>query len=84
MQLFNKEDVYDNEISPLMKKIIAICKEHEIPVIASFAYENDEENGIGCATTNIFFDDRKCENFSAAFKEIRSSNHSAMAITISS
>jgi hypothetical protein len=84
MELYNHEDIYDNEISPLMQKIIAICKEHKIPVIASFAYENDEENGVGSCTTNIFFDDRKPEGFLSANREIRTGGNTTMAITVRS
>jgi hypothetical protein len=35
----NLEQVYDEQINPLMAQIIAICKEHGLPMIASFQYE---------------------------------------------
>jgi len=82
MELYNHEDIYDNEISPLMQKIIAICREHKIPVIASFAYENDEENGVGACTTNIYFDNRKHEPFLKANQEIRSGGNITIAMAI--
>lgn len=34
----DNEQVYDERISPLMAQIIAICKEHEIPCVATFEY----------------------------------------------
>jgi len=34
----NNEAVYDNEIAPLMTRIIEICKAHHIPVTATFEY----------------------------------------------
>lgn len=34
----DNEDVYDREIQPLMAKIIAICKEHNMPFVASFEF----------------------------------------------
>jgi len=72
MKLFDKEDIYDNEISPLMGEIIAICKENNIPMVASFAYENCEENGVGCCTTTINdVDGIKVDNFVNAVNEIR-------------
>lgn len=37
-----KEDIYDNEISPLMAQIIALCQKHGIAMIANFACPNDE------------------------------------------
>lgn len=50
-EYWTKEAVYDEQIAPLMARIIAICKEHEIPLACSFQYENDEDNGEGlCAT----------------------------------
>lgn len=45
-----KEEVYDGQISPLMAKIIAICKEHKIAHVCAFTL--DEENGLCCITTN--------------------------------
>ena len=32
-----KEQVYDEEIYPLMDKIVKICVEHEIPTLCTFA-----------------------------------------------
>jgi hypothetical protein len=37
----NLEQVYDEQINPLMAQIIAICKEHGLPMVASFQYEPD-------------------------------------------
>ena len=33
MEQWTKEDVYDEQIAPLMAQIIAICKEHRIPLV---------------------------------------------------
>lgn len=38
----DNETVHDEKISPLMRQIIAICKEHGIPVLASFLYAPGE------------------------------------------
>ncbi|HBC7418503.1 TPA: hypothetical protein KEY88_001161 [Serratia marcescens] len=51
MEIFDLENVYDEQISPLMQKIIAICQENNMPMIASFAFENCEERNLGCCTT---------------------------------
>lgn len=40
LEQFNIESVYDEKISPLLNQIIAICNEHKMPMIASFAYES--------------------------------------------
>ncbi len=34
----NNEAVYDELISPRMAEIIAVCKEHDIPMFATFQY----------------------------------------------
>lgn len=36
-----KEEVYENEISPLMNEIINICQKHKIANLCSFHYGND-------------------------------------------
>lgn len=38
----NLEAIYDEQISPLMKQIIAICKEHKIPMFATFEYADGQ------------------------------------------
>lgn len=45
MAEWTKESVYDEQINPLMTKIIAICNEHEIPLVCTFQY--GEEEGVG-------------------------------------
>ncbi len=83
MELFDNEAVYDLEISPLMQQIIEICNENNIPMVASFAYENCEENGIGCCTTTLNgFDNRHIDNFDNAVNEIRKPSHAVSLITI--
>ncbi len=46
----DKEDVYDAEISPLMKEIIRVCKEHGIPHVCVFEYAPH----VVCHSTNLF------------------------------
>lgn len=41
VEIYDLESVYDAEIAPLMAQIAAICKQHGMPMIASFAYAND-------------------------------------------
>lgn len=48
-----REEIYDAEISPLMKQIIAVCKEHDIPLVADFQLDDDRESedaGFHCTT----------------------------------
>jgi len=39
----SKEAVYDEQINPLMAQIIAICKEHDIPLVADFQLDDDRD-----------------------------------------
>ena len=50
MSDYDLEQVYDDQIAPLMAQIISICKEYELPMLASFQYKNDSENGDYCST----------------------------------
>ena len=47
-QSYDLEAVYDEKIYPLMAQIIAICKEHNMPMLATFQYAaKDVETGDG-------------------------------------
>lgn len=52
---FDKDAVYDERISPLMKQIIDICKEEEIPMLAQFfirsADVDPDSEDLYCTTT---------------------------------
>ncbi|MGO3570821.1 MAG: hypothetical protein ACTIOQ_23620 [Serratia grimesii] len=72
MEIFDLENVYDEQISPLMQQIIAICKENNMPMIASYAFENCEERNLGCCTTILNdFDDRYVPEFTQALRIIQ-------------
>lgn len=47
----DKEQVYDAEIAPLMEKIIAICQENKIAMVATFAVPSREEPSMLCTTS---------------------------------
>ena len=48
-----KEEIYDDEISPLMKQIITICKKHGIAHVSSFCLDLEDEF---CCTTALTTD----------------------------
>lgn len=52
---WTKEAIYDEQIAPLMTQIIAICKEHELPMVAQFQYANTEEDGPAYCSTALTF-----------------------------
>lgn len=49
-QKMNREQVYDEKIAPLMTRIIDVCKQHEIPCVASFHLPTVEDNGLRCTS----------------------------------
>ena len=38
-----KEEVYDNDINPLMSQILDICKQHRIAMVSSFSLGKEED-----------------------------------------
>ncbi|CAI8931104.1 LigB domain-containing protein [Pseudomonas sp. IT-P171] len=66
-----KEDIYDEQINPLMAQIIKICKEHSIAMIFSAHIPNEEDADLAC-TTHLAGDDGECYGaFVKAFHAIR-------------
>jgi len=46
-----KKEIYDEQIRPLMTKIIAICSEHKIGNLCTFSLGDDDEGeGLMCTT----------------------------------
>lgn len=43
------EEVYDEEIAPLMAKILEICKRENMPMFASFAVKGEDGSVLGCS-----------------------------------
>lgn len=70
LEIWDLEDVYDDQISPLMIQIIAICREHRLPMIASFAFRNGED-GPDLCTTSLPFNGRFLREFNEAFLVIK-------------
>ena len=52
-----REDIYDNEVSPLMKQVLEICKRAEIPLVASFRIDDGTEGDEPLFCTSILPDD---------------------------
>ena len=46
----NKEQIYDEKIAPLMTQIIAICQEHRIAMLATYAIPTEEAPDLACTT----------------------------------
>jgi hypothetical protein len=50
-----REQIHDAEISPLMERILDICKTHDIPMVASFQLDDDRtaagpEGNMACSS----------------------------------
>jgi len=82
-----REAAYDEHLSPLMSQVIALCKEHKIPLLACFdlAGEDDEQEGaetLRCTTCLSGPDWLLHETFEKALVVIRPPPPSFMAFTI--
>lgn len=42
--MFDKEDIYDNEIAPLMQQILEICKREDLPMTAQFYLKQERDD----------------------------------------
>lgn len=70
-ETFDLEALYDERISPLMAQILDICKQHRMPMVASFLYRRDEDEGGDLCTSFVQFPGRESAEFVMAFKLIR-------------
>jgi len=48
--MMTKEQIYDEQINPLMAQILEICTAHNIAMAASFAIPNDEDDHLCCSS----------------------------------
>lgn len=46
----NKEQAYDEQISPLMAQIVELCRKHGIAMLASFAIPSEDGSSMCWAT----------------------------------
>lgn len=82
---WTKESVYDEQIAPLISRVIAICKEHKIPAAATFQYEDDDENGPGFVSTCLPFDDVQSKHMARVQHLVASPEPAhAVALTVTS
>ena len=79
-----KEEFYDDKISPLMAQIIAMCKEGEIPMLADFAldWNDDEQHHLKCTTVILSEDLDPPEEMLQAARLLRPPQRSPMMLTV--
>lgn len=78
---FDLESVYDEQIAPLMAQIIAIAKEHGMPILFSACYRDDGENLDSCSTY-IHPPERRIAKFDECRDVLMRKNFFAYAITV--
>ena len=82
MEPFDLEAVYDAEIAPLMTQIIEICAAHRLPMLATFAYAVQEDDGADYCTTALPFEGRTPQSLQDAINAIKPQSSGALAITV--
>ncbi|MGU2439533.1 hypothetical protein ACTXHA_03945 [Burkholderia cenocepacia] len=71
MTTITKEQVYDEQISPLMGQILAICKAHKIAMLASFSIPTDEDPELACTSALVGGEFEAPETYRSALRQIR-------------
>jgi hypothetical protein len=72
------EEVYDADISPLMTKIIEICKSHKIAMIADFKLDE----GFHCTTATLSSEFHPAEKQLRALQFLRPQKNFTFAETV--
>lgn len=75
-----KEHIYDEQISPLMTQIIAICNEHKIANVLTFLLDRDE--GLVCTTCNINEDTYPPDEFKELVDVLFPKKRSPLMVTV--
>ncbi|OLP04453.1 hypothetical protein [Rhodoferax antarcticus] len=76
-----KEDIYDNEISPLMAQVIEICKKKGIAMIANFACPNDTDEDLQALSIVPDENGKHPANHTGALYSIRPSSRPSLMMT---
>lgn len=74
----NKEEIYDNEISPLMTQVIDICKANNIAMLMSFHIPTEDEPDLECTTALLGDEMNPPEHLRNALNVIRPPSGSVM------
>jgi hypothetical protein len=79
-----KERVYDEQIAPLMTQIIAVCQQHGIATLSTFAIPTPEDADLQCTTYLPDESGKHPEHHRAAIHAVRGGGRQAFAMTITS
>lgn len=53
---FDVDEVYTKEIAPRVLEIFALCEQHKIPMLMTFALKKDDTGTDFCTTYRVFED----------------------------
>lgn len=56
---FDKSEVFENQIEPMIEKIQEICKEHSIPCLMAFCYAHNQDEKTGKTCVGLTVNARK-------------------------
>lgn len=76
-----REEAYDSKVNPLMAQIIAICKEHGIPMLCSFYLADEHNETLACTSALLSDDLEPPESFLEAYEWLKPQNNSMLMIT---
>lgn len=76
-----KEEIYDQQIHPLMDQIIGICKEHKIANLCSFSLSTDGD-GLSCTTAMLADEFDPPANLLASLDMIRREMPAPLVVTV--
>ena len=75
----DKEEIYDEQINPLMSEILGVCKEHGIAMIASFSLPVEEDPYLMCTSYLSDGEGKHHPELSVALGIVRSYRGATMA-----
>lgn len=82
MDQYNLEAVYDEQIAPLMKKVLDICKANDLPVVASFCYAIQADGGVDLCSSAILPVNRTPETLERMLYALKNRPGGMLAVTI--
>ena len=77
-----KEEIYDDQIAPLMSKIIEICKANKIANLCTFALDDEDGEQLACTTAMLTEEFDPPEEYKQAFDIIKPPERSPMMMTV--
>lgn len=78
----NKEQIYDEQVEPLMAKIIEICKANKIAMVATYAIPNDEDPNLRCTTALVDETGERPHDLQRALLAVRPPAPAVVALTV--